>query len=1359
MAYMNNDRGPLVPGQTISVNKYTIQIERYLSKGGYAYVYLVRTPQPVNGTTQHVLKRIAVPNEGMLAEVKKEVDIMRILRGHPNIVNLIDAAWHRLPNGVYEIFILMEFCSGGGIIDMMNRRLRERLTEGEILQIFVDTCEGVAAMHNLRPALLHRDLKVENILQSSATLFKLCDFGSATPAASRPPASTAEIRALETDLNRHTTLQYRAPEMVDPYLRRPIDEKSDVWALGVLLYKLCYYTTPFEEHGPLAILNVQYKIPSYPVYSGQMNALIGSMLREHGAQRPSVFELLDVVHRMRGTKSRFTYNRATAPAPSSAFPHGPSHALSPPHTQTAAPVPTPSPNKGVQAREKVLEAIAPMRRGRPGGSNSRAPSPSRDDREFRAAEEASWAKMQGQGVRGHRSGLPSPSASAWGGGRDDAWATRPSGAEKAEKADRRKTFQPGAGSGFGDSFEGMLGSSSAAAAASASAALSPPATGTAALNIPGRRDGGRDAFYGLGISPNEKPPAPTLAEARRLRTGLATSSGANLLGTSPNTNPSLPPRTSPRPSPAPQLRPTPSPQPLSNWTPGRRSPQPPTSSGWKPSSSPSKQDENLSAEERFPSLEDLDRALSPPTSSLPKSSQSNSSPQLPPRPPQYLSQSPAKQPALGRLGVPKATGDGVRSEHVTGAAMRAQPDSSGSGITVSRPQIVARPSLVRRHRSSISIKPTATSPQEPLVNLSSNTITNAHIASSPSISSSSSEDASPDVLKRPPSAAEILGRPEPGTRDWLTGSDDDTQTASAIASGQAVLRGSPSKRASVLMNAPAPAFAQAMSATHDRTPTNEVSPSVEETAPANKYSWRQKLVDTPSSAAPSTSQPKPTTSSFGGARTTPTGTALASKPVASFGTGATKPLVRPKPALASKPLIPAAPVASQSTQQAEALSDNWSPVENTHDHAAGSGSSRLQRQQRSRSKSKSRARSKSKPRGAPSSGESDEGPEDAAPRRARAHGRQSSVHDLVDLWDSNPAAKNASGAGANGVESRTNVTSKPVPEETLPPPSPAKGPGSSFTRVRELAAQPSGSESTSTSNSSIPRSSRPRPQSMLLSSTPLKAPAAAEPTGLPKSLGPPPNPRANTTRRTSISDMVLKYESLNSPTAATTPTPNSASSNSKVAPPPTNASTKPTTGISKVASHGTASSILPSPSPRLGTFAVPASPMQSRSRSMGTALTSGPAQHDEPQPARPSRTGGAVGLPGLTSPGAKAPSRSMTLDTTGDDRSTTDKKPFALPQPTPQRPAASPAPFYEQREREREKEREAQRAAEPPAVSAHHGNGNGNGHGGDARSPSPDKPFQGVGRLIDQWQRKAGADGGAGAGGAARKGLPVSGRR
>ncbi|THG95473.1 hypothetical protein EW026_g6189 [Hermanssonia centrifuga] len=282
-AFVQPNKGTLIPGQTIAVNKYTVQVERYLSQGGFAHVYLVRTATPVYGTTHHVLKRIAVPTEIMLTEVKKEVDIMRILKGHPNIVHLIDAAWHRLPDGTYEVFILMEFCPGGGIIDMMNRRLRERLTEPEILTIFVDVCEGLGAMHALKPPLLHRDLKVENILQSSPNSYKLCDFGSTTPV-QKVPSNMQELRALEADLNRHTTLQYRAPEMVDVYQRRPIDEKSDVWALGVLLYKLCYYTTPFEEHGPLAILNVQYKIPPYPVYSPQMNALIGMSLSYPGNQ-------------------------------------------------------------------------------------------------------------------------------------------------------------------------------------------------------------------------------------------------------------------------------------------------------------------------------------------------------------------------------------------------------------------------------------------------------------------------------------------------------------------------------------------------------------------------------------------------------------------------------------------------------------------------------------------------------------------------------------------------------------------------------------------------------------------------------------------------------------------------------------------------------------------------------------------------------------------------------------------------------------------------------------------------------------------------------------------------------------------
>lgn len=120
----------------------------------------------------------------------------------------------------------MEFCAGGGIIDLLNSRLQHRLSEQEILQIFVDVCEGVAKMHSLRPKpLVHRDLKVENILQAGTNTFKLCDFGSAAYP-KPPPTNLHEIKEVELDINTHTTMQYRSPEMVDVYQRRPIDEKA-----------------------------------------------------------------------------------------------------------------------------------------------------------------------------------------------------------------------------------------------------------------------------------------------------------------------------------------------------------------------------------------------------------------------------------------------------------------------------------------------------------------------------------------------------------------------------------------------------------------------------------------------------------------------------------------------------------------------------------------------------------------------------------------------------------------------------------------------------------------------------------------------------------------------------------------------------------------------------------------------------------------------------------------------------------------------------------------------------------------------------------------------------------------------------
>ncbi|THH20483.1 hypothetical protein EW146_g868 [Bondarzewia mesenterica] len=1314
-AYVAN-KGTLVPGQTISVNKHTVQVERYLSQGGFAHVYLVRTPTPVYNTTYHVLKRIAVPNELMLSEVKKEVDVMRILKGHPNIVHLIDAAWHRMPNGTFEVFILMEFCPGGGIIDMMNRRLRERLTEAEILQIFVDVCEGVAAMHNLRPPLLHRDLKVENILQSSATSYKLCDFGSATPVAPRPPSNAQEIRALEADLNRHTTLQYRAPEMVDPYLRRPVDEKSDVWALGVLLYKLCYYTTPFEEHGPLAILNVQYKIPSYPIYSAQMNNLIASMLREHGSQRPSVFEILIAVHRMRGTKSRFVYNlpprQPLSPRHAEVYPQ--TNALddlisyrsssSPTLASEVQPSIFPTKNAGVQARERVLEAIAPMRRGRPAPIQSTSPpaSPAKEqekenrkwadaelDMDFGVEEEARWKAVKNTrgAVRGHRSGLASPEA--WkvkSPALDDAWDLGKD-RDKGRDRDRRKTYQAGL-SGFGDSFDAMLGSSTSAAAAAAS--LVPEKSGLKPVSIPDQLPASnynrlglpksKDAFDGLGLSPLGKPPPPTLGEARKARIEYT----SNLTIPSPSSRPSS--ALSPAPAPSPSPRPpshVPSPR-LPSHAPS------PAPSPWQAHKLASEPSSNLSAEERFPSLEDLDRTLLPgaalasnipsqppcqlpsvqklsrlPTSStvarVQQSPRSNFSGGL--KPPGAISNT--LNIALGGSGsAGKYSYDGVRSEHVTGAAMRASREARKAGPdkgreNPSRPSRTSpvRPQVVRTHHSSVPVK-----------HSSIDEITPAP-APSPALA--------PDTS---PSAAQILGRSRP--RDWLTGSDDELPKPP----GTPVLRDSPRKRASVI----------------ERDPVVQ-SP---QEAVADKYPSPKRQPSPPSPSPPSPSPPSPnppTLQKSGMDRVT-------------MGTDDDRLQLNSK----RKPvdtLIATSP-AEESVFKSEALTENWSPVAPSMRHPLRKDTS--------------------------SSSGGDEEPEDAngfvpsgqarkvfefkekvGENKRRGKGRQSSVHDLVDLWGGGLGAEKkdkveekVTGA-VNGLSTGSGMKEREeVKKPTALPPSVGKprsaSPSPMLSPSAETPTKSYSSDRTSPSRrkqstSALEHSNPPTPvspaptsrsrhQSMFLS--PGVATKAFPHTQVDKStavstLALPPDPRARrTARRTSISDMVQKYEAMGGKPIAPAP------------------SAKPP--HMKVATHGTASSILS------GSGSAPV-PSHARARSnFGPGPSLGDPDdesHDRAKP-RTSPTNlprtSPVGLLGLASDkkaqdmlsGRRSPFKPAE---TGGQTMVVMKGSLDIPAKSISSPLRTSSPL-------------------PPVATGEE----------PPRSASPEKPYQGVGRLIDQWQKKSG---------------------
>ncbi|KAM8974605.1 AP2-associated protein kinase 1 isoform 2-T2 [Pelodytes ibericus] len=272
-------------GRVFNIGRHQVTVDEVLAEGGFALVFLVRTS---NGM-RRALKRMYVNNEHDLQVCKREIQIMRDLSGHKNIVGYIDSSINSVSSGdVWEVLILMDFCRGGQVVNLMNQRLQTGFTENEVLQIFCDTCEAVARLHQCKTPIVHRDLKVENILLHDRGHYVLCDFGSATYKYQNP--QTEGVTTVEEEIKKYTTLSYRAPEMVNLYSGKMITTKADIWALGCLLYKICYFTLPFGE-SQVSICDGNFTIPDNSRYSQDMNCLIRYMLEPDPDTRPDIYQV------------------------------------------------------------------------------------------------------------------------------------------------------------------------------------------------------------------------------------------------------------------------------------------------------------------------------------------------------------------------------------------------------------------------------------------------------------------------------------------------------------------------------------------------------------------------------------------------------------------------------------------------------------------------------------------------------------------------------------------------------------------------------------------------------------------------------------------------------------------------------------------------------------------------------------------------------------------------------------------------------------------------------------------------------------------------------------------------------------
>ena len=126
-----------------------------------------------------------------------------------------------------KVYIFLEYAQNG---DLFSYIQKNKLTEKQRLTFFYQTCLAIKYIHS--KSIMHRDLKPENILLDADLNVKLCDFGW-----------SAEYYEFE---NRDTlcgTYEYMAPEI---FFRNKQSRKTDVWALGILLFELFHGRAPFR---------------------------------------------------------------------------------------------------------------------------------------------------------------------------------------------------------------------------------------------------------------------------------------------------------------------------------------------------------------------------------------------------------------------------------------------------------------------------------------------------------------------------------------------------------------------------------------------------------------------------------------------------------------------------------------------------------------------------------------------------------------------------------------------------------------------------------------------------------------------------------------------------------------------------------------------------------------------------------------------------------------------------------------------------------------------------------------------------------------------------------------------------------
>jgi eukaryotic-like serine/threonine-protein kinase len=208
-------------------------IEDFIAQGGCGSVYRARHRLTAGRAAIKVLHTSLVKAPKMVERFVREVEVVRLLH-HPCIIDIHELG--ELPGG--RPYYVMEYLEGVTLDNLLH--LHGRLSPEDALDILDPVCSALAAAHEA--GVVHRDLKASNVFvatEGEQRRIKLLDFGIA-----KLLDDSTGAQGLTSAGRQVGTLSAMAPEQI---LCGPIDGRVDIYALGVLLYKLLTGRAPFRS--------------------------------------------------------------------------------------------------------------------------------------------------------------------------------------------------------------------------------------------------------------------------------------------------------------------------------------------------------------------------------------------------------------------------------------------------------------------------------------------------------------------------------------------------------------------------------------------------------------------------------------------------------------------------------------------------------------------------------------------------------------------------------------------------------------------------------------------------------------------------------------------------------------------------------------------------------------------------------------------------------------------------------------------------------------------------------------------------------------------------------------------------------